>query len=89
MLDNLRTILSGGEVIENKKNFIRKQTDNILKLKVSTEDSLFRLRIEEKSSGDYISVSSEVNNYFLKPLKGELIDKYNKQNKHLWGRHNK
>ena len=82
-VDNLKTILSGGEVIEIKNKSLENNTDNNLNLKVSTEDSLFRLRIEKKSSGDYVSVSSEVNNYFLRPLKGELIDKYNKQNKHF------
>ena len=41
------------------------------------------MRVEEKSNGDYISVSSDANNYFLRPLKGELIDKYNKQTKHF------
>lgn len=82
-VDNLKTILRGGEVIEIKNKALENNTDNTLDLNVSTEDSLFRLKVEKKSSGDYVSVSSEVNNYFLRPLKGELIDKYNKPNKHF------
>ena len=82
-VDNLRTILNGGEVIEDKKNLLENKIENPPSLGVSKKDSLFRLRVEEKSSGDYISVSSEVNNYFLSPLSGELIDKYNKQDKHF------
>lgn len=82
-VENLKTILSGGEVIEIKNKSLENNTEKNLDLNVSTEDSLFRLRVEKKSSGDYVSVSSEVNNYFLRPLKGELIDKYNKQNKHF------
>tara|TARA_B100000683_G_scaffold235999_1_gene240255 strand:+ start:4854 stop:5699 length:846 start_codon:yes stop_codon:yes gene_type:complete len=82
-VDNLKTILRGGEVIEIKNKSLENNTDNTLDLNVSTEDSLFRLKVEKKSSGDYVSVSSEVNNYFLRPLKGVLIDKYNKPNKHF------
>lgn len=82
-VDNLRTILSGGAVIEDKKNLLENKVESSPSLGVSKEDSLFRVRVEEKSSGDYISVSSEINNYFLSPLSGELIDKYNKQDKHF------
>ena len=82
-IDNFRTILSGGEVIENIKPLLENEVKNDLNLSVSKEDSLFRVRVEERASGDYITVSSKVNNYFLKPLKGELIDKYSKQNKHF------
>ena len=82
-VNNLKTILNGGQIIEIEKETLENSAENTLVLDVSPEDSLFRLRVEEKSSGDYISVSSEVNNYFLRPLKGELIDKYNKQTKHF------
>lgn len=82
-VDNLRTILNGGEVVENKSKLEENSIENITNLGVSKKDSLFRVRVEEKSSGDYISISSSVNNYFLSPLKGDLIDKYNKQKKHF------
>lgn len=82
-VDNLRTILNGGEVVENKSKIEENSIENITNLGVSKKDSLFRVRVEEKSSGDYISISSSVNNYFLSPLKGDLIDKYNKQKKHF------
>ena len=82
-VENLRTILSGGAVIEDKKNLLENKVESPTSLGVSIEDSLFRMRVEKKSSGDYISVSSEVNNYFLSPLSGKLIDKYNKQAKHF------
>ena len=82
-VDNLITILNGGEVMENERSPLKNEVGNMRSLDVSKEDSLFRLRVEEKSSGDYISVSPRVNNYFLSPLKGMVIDKYNKQNKHF------
>ena len=82
-VNNLKTILNGGQIMETEKETLEKSDENTQSLDVSLEDSLFRLRVEEKSSGDYVSVSSNVNNYFLRPLNGELIDNYNKQTKHF------
>ena len=82
-LKHLKTILNGGVV---KTDFRREESRVIEKnnnLNISKEDSLFRLRVEEKSNGDYISLSSEPNIYFINPVSGTLIDGYNIENKHL------
>jgi len=82
-LKHLKTILNGGVV---KTDFRREESGVIEKsnsLNISKEDSLFRLRVEEKSNGDYISLSSEPNIYFINPVRGTLIDGYNIENKHL------
>ena len=82
-VNNLRTILNGGEVEE----FIIENSDvavnNNPNLNNSKEDSLFRIKIEETSSGDYISTSSNFNIHFLSPIKGEVTDGYNKKKKHF------
>ena len=82
-LKHLKTILNGGVV---KTDFLREDSKVVEKnnsLNISKEDSLFRLRVEEKSNGDYISLSSEPNIYFINPVSGTLIDGYNIENKHL------
>ena len=82
-LKNLKTILSGGVV---KNNFEREKNKIIEKdnsLDISKEDSLFRLKVEEKSNGDYVSLTSEPDVYFLNPVSGTLIDGYNIENKHF------
>ena len=82
-LKHLKTILNGGVV---KTDFRREESMIVEKnnnLNISKEDSLFRLRVEEKSNGDYISLSSEPNIYFINPVSGTLIDGYNIENKHL------
>ena len=50
---------------------------------ISKEDSIFRLKVEEKSNGDYVSWASEPDIYFLNPVSGTLIDGYNIENKHF------
>ena len=82
-LDNLRTILSGGVVKGDKTNLLEDESGGVVNLGISLEDSLFRAMVEEKSSGDYISISSGVNNSFLSPLNGVLIDEYSKEKKHF------
>ena len=82
-LKHLKTILSG-EVVET--NFQREESGVVEKnnsLNTSKEDSLFRLRVEEKSNGDYISLSSEPNIYFINPVSGTIVDGYNMESKHL------
>ena len=82
-VNNLRTILNGREIKEpiNEKSDI--SIDKNPNLNSSKEDSLFRIKIEEISSGDYISTSSDFNVHFLPPLKGEFTNDYNKEKKHF------
>ena len=73
-LKHLKTILHG-EIVET--NFQREESGVVEKnnsLNTSKEDSLFRLRVEEKSNGDYISLSSEPNIYFINPVIGTIVD---------------
>ena len=82
-VNNLRTILNGGEVEEFISENSGVAVHNNPSLNNSKEDSLFRIKIEEISSGDYISTSSNFNLHFLSPIKGEVTDGYNKKKKHF------
>ena len=82
-IKHLKTILNGGVVqtdfLREKKKIVEKDNS----LDISKEDSIFRLKVEEKSNGDYVSLASEPDIYFLNPVSGTLIDGYNIENKHF------
>lgn len=82
-VNNLRAILNGGEMKESISKKSDVGVDDNPNLNNSEKDSLFRIKIEEISSGDYISTSSGFNIHFLAPLKGEVTDGYNKDKKHF------
>jgi len=82
-VNNLRTILNGGEFIEERVEGKEEGDNQNLNLNGSMEDSLFRLMVEEKSSGDYISTSSSYSINFLPPLNGEFTEKYDKNKGHF------
>ena len=82
-VENLKTILNGDIPVSEKEiknsDFIEENID----LKKSEKDSLFRIKIERKSNGDYISTSSNSTIHFLTPLVGSFTEKYNKNKNHF------
>ena len=82
-IEHLKTILSGGVVQTELQREENKIVEKDNSLDISKEDSIFRLRVEEKSNGDYVSLASEPEIYFFNPVNGTLIDGYNIESKHF------
>lgn len=80
---NLKSILNGDVPVAEKeiKNSVVIEED--IDLKKSEKDSLFRIKIERETNGDYISISSNNTIYFLSPLVGSFTEKYNKEKSHF------
>ena len=82
-IESLKRILSGEspteEIIENNSYDLPKIED----LETSNNDSLFRKKIEKKSSGDYIQVSNEKSIYFFPPVLGDFTQGYSIRLNHL------
>lgn len=82
-VNNLKTVLNGGipvnEVINNSEENKNDNTD----LSVSKQDSVFRLMVERKNNGDYISMNSNGGIYFYSPLKGSFTEKYDRNKNHF------
>jgi len=66
-IEHLKTILSGGVVQTELQREENKIVEKDNSLDISKEDSIFRLRVEEKSNGDYVSLASEPEIYFFNP----------------------
>tara|TARA_B100000700_G_scaffold329424_1_gene451067 strand:+ start:1105 stop:1950 length:846 start_codon:yes stop_codon:yes gene_type:complete len=82
-LKNLRTILNGGVVVLENRH---KASDSIKKnisLENTPVDSLFRLDVEKKTTGDYVSNSSVFVDHFTPPLVGVFTEKYDKKKNHF------
>lgn len=82
-LNNLRTILNGGVPIQENSDNLLIDSDLEASLKISKADSLFRLRVEEKSRGDYIDNSEYSSVYFFPPIVGELVHEYSAAENHF------
>ena len=84
-LERLKIILSGG-VIEGDSSVDFKNVDIIeenINLDKTKNDNLFRLKMEEKSHGDYISKSYNNTVCFFTPLSGTFTEKYNLGKNHF------
>ena len=81
-IDNLKKILSGEEINDLSHENKTKNLNKKLNLSVSIEDSLFRLKVEKKSSGDYIEKFNDQDIFFLPPVNGNFTQKYNKKKGH-------
>ena len=81
-IDNLKKILSGEEINDLSHENKTKDLNKKLNLSVSIEDSLFRLKVEKKSSGDYIEKFNDQDIFFLPPVNGNFTQKYNKKKGH-------
>jgi len=82
-VENLKTILNGDVPVSEKENKISNVVEENINLSKSEKDSLFRIKIERKSNGDYISTSSNSTIHFLTPLVGSFTEKYNKNKNHF------
>ena len=80
---NLKTILNGGAPVSENKNKSSDSLEKNISLEKTNIDSLFRKKIEKKTTGDYISKSSDVMIHFVPPLIGSFTEKYNKKKNHF------
>ena len=84
-VENLKIILSGG-VIGGDSNVDFKNVDIIeenINLEKTKNDDLFRIKMERKSHGDYISNSYNNTVCFFIPLSGTFTEKYNVGKNHF------
>jgi murein DD-endopeptidase MepM/ murein hydrolase activator NlpD len=82
-VNNLRTILNGG-VPTNKISITTSENKNKNSdLNISEKDSVFRLMVERKTNGDYISVKPNGSIYFYSPLSGDFTEKYDRLKNHF------
>ena len=84
-VENLKIILSGG-VIGGDSNVDFKNIDIIeenINLEKTKNDDLFRIKMERKSHGDYISNSYNNTVCFFTPLSGTFTEKYNVGKNHF------
>ena len=84
-LEKVKIILSGG-VIEGDSNVDFKNVDIIeenINLEKTKNDDLFRIKMEKKSHGDYISNSYNNMIYFFTPLSGNFTEKYDVNKNHF------
>ena len=82
-VDNLRTILNGG-VPKNEITEVKiKNNDVKPDLSNTVNDSLFRITVEEKLNGDYISTSSDKGGVFFSPISGVFTEKYDQKKGHF------
>jgi murein DD-endopeptidase MepM/ murein hydrolase activator NlpD len=84
-LERVKTILSGGVIggdssIDFKNAGIIEENINLEKTK---NDNIFRLKMEGKSHGDYISNSYNNTVCFFTPLSGTFTEKYNLGKNHF------
>ena len=82
-VENLKTILNGDVPVSEKEiknsDFIEENID----LEKSEKDSLFRIKIDRETNGDYISISSNNTIHFLPPLVGSFTEKYDAEKNHF------
>lgn len=82
-VNNLRTILNGG-VPTNEISITTSENKNKNSdLNISEKDSVFRLMVERKTNGDYISVKPNGSIYFYSPLSGDFTEKYDRLKNHF------
>ena len=82
-VNKLRTILNGG-VPTNEISITNSENKNKNSdLNISEEDSVFRLMVEKKTNGDYISVKSNGSIHFYSPLSGDFTEKYDRLKNHF------
>ena len=82
-VENLKTILNGGVPISEKEIKTSDIIEEIIDLEKSKKDSLFRIKIERETNGDYTSISSNSTTHFLPPLVGSFTEKYDKEKNHF------
>ena len=82
----LRSIISGETpTIKEFEDVSDSVVNKIENLNISGKDSLFRVEIEKKSSGDYMKTDVDKNLVFFPPLKGEIVDSYSLEKNHFGG----
>ena len=75
-MKNLKIILNGGAPVLEKQN---KESDSIKKnvnLEKTNVDSLFRVKVEKKTNGDYVSKLSNSVTHFVPPIVGVFTENY-------------
>ena len=75
-MKNLKIILNGGAPVLEKQN---KESDSIKKnvnLEKTNVDSLFRVKVEKKTNGDYVSKISNSVTHFVPPIVGVFTESY-------------
>ena len=82
-VENLKTILNGDVPVFKKEIKDSDIIEENIDLSKSKKDSLFRIVIEKKNNGDYISISSNNTIHFLPPLVGSFTEKYDKEKSHF------
>lgn len=82
-IKNLKIILNGGVPVEKEEGLDVEDTIKTEDLESSNNDSLFREKIEEKSSGDYINNSKNTSIHFFSPVSGEFTQEYSISKKHF------
>ena len=82
-IENLKTILTGDVPVSEKEIKRSDVIEENIDLEKSGKDSLFRIKIEKETTGDYISISSNNTIHFLPPLVGNFTEKYNKGKRHF------
>ena len=82
-IENLKSILNGGEILDIQNNKEIENVSSDVNFKSSEEDSLFRIKIEEKEKGGFINkgVGSEL--YFYIPLKGNITEIFSIEKNHF------
>jgi len=82
-VENLKTILNGDVPVSEKEIKNSSVLEENIDLENSEKDSLFRIKIERETNGDYISISSNNTIHFLPPLVGNFTEKYDKEKSHF------
>ena len=82
-IKNLKIILNGGVPIEKEEVLDLEDDIKTEDLESSNHDSLFREKIEKKSSGDYINNSKNASIHFFSPVSGEFTQEYSLAKKHF------
>ena len=85
-LQNINKIITGEELVNPKNSNEIKNTQGPISFETSTEDSLFRVKVEaeDKSSIYKIDNTNNQNNQmFFPPVSGLISDKYNNKTKHF------
>ena len=82
-VENLKNILNGGVPVSEKEIKTSDIIEENIDLEKSKKDSLFRIKIERETNGDYTSISSNGTTHFLPPLVGSFTEKYDKEKSHF------
>jgi len=82
-VENLKSILNGDVPVSEKEIKRSDIIEENIDLENSEKDSLFRIKIERETNGDYISISSNNTVHFLPPLVGSFTEKYDKEKNHF------